>query len=326
MSIIPSKLKTGDEIRIISPSSSMNILSDETITIAKNTLENLGFKVTISQYAKDVDDELYNTASIEKRVSDIHDAFKDKNVKAILTSIGGFNSNQILDYLDYDLIKDNPKILCGYSDITAILNAIYSRTGLITYYGPHFSTFGIKYNNEYTVKHFMKMNNQEEIEINPSNKWSNDLWFLDQENRTLIDNDGYKVISKGTSEGTIIGGNLCTLNLLQGTPYFPKNKDVILFIEDDGGAQENYLKEFDRNLVSLIQTIGVNNIKGIVVGRAEIVSKMDYDKWKLIFKNKKINIPIVVDVDFGHTNPMITFPIGGYAYLDITDKIMIKIK
>ncbi len=155
--IIPPRLKPGDEIRVIAPSRSMSILNNGTITLATKRLENMGFKVTFGKNVSKVMNEDYLCASIEDRVEDIHNAFKDKNVKAILTVIGGFNVNQILDYLDYNLIRNNPKIVCGYSDITALVNAIYKKTGLETYVGPHYSSFGMEQGFEYTMQYFKQM-------------------------------------------------------------------------------------------------------------------------------------------------------------------------
>ncbi len=323
--IIPEKLCVGDEVRVIAPSRNMNILNGETIDIAISSLESLGLKVTFGEHVGECFDEDYNTSSIESRVEDLMDAFKDPNVKGILTVIGGFNVNQILDYIDYDVIKNNPKILCGYSDITALLESITAMTGLVTYYGPHFSTFGIKLENDFTIDYFNKMLfSSEVVNVISSKKWSNDLWFIDQDKREFIDNEGMIVINEGTGSGTILGGNLCTLNLLQGSKYFPKiDEDIILFIEDDGGTGENFLLEFDRNFQSLIHAIGVDKIKGIVVGRAELVTKMTVDKWIKIFRNKKLeNIPIIINADFGHTNPMITIPLGGIARIGTKNKII----
>lgn len=328
--IIPEKLHKGDEIRIIAPSRNINILSEETINIAKTTLESMGFKVTLAKHIYNTEYEEYGCSTIEDRIEDLHDAFKDKNVKAILTVIGGFNVNQILDYIDYDLIKNNPKIICGYSDITALLEAITNKTGLVTYYGPHFSTFGIKLGNEYTIDYFKKVlleNN--EVEVKASDKWSNDLWFLDQNKREFENNDGLEIINYGSGTGTIIGGNLCTLNLLQGTIYMPKANDIILFIEDDGENHETFTKTFDRDIESLLQCLGKENIKGIVVGRAEKNCKMNYDKWKMVFATKKElkDIPIVINADFGHTNPMMTIPLGGKSCINVTkDNISITME
>ncbi len=327
--MIANKLKKGDEIRVIAPSRSMSILSDKTIATAKGRLESLGFKVTFGKNVMNAFDENFSCASINDRVNDLHEAFLDKNVKAILTAIGGFNVNQILEYIDYNIIKDNPKIICGFSDITALTSAIYAKTGLVTYSGVHFSSFGMEKGFEYSQKYFEKIfiENDDEINVENSIEWSNDSWFIDQNNRNFISNKGMKIINKGQATGTIIGGNLCTLNLLQGTDYMPNDEDVILFIEDDGLVEDTFINEFDRNLQSLLQTSLGKNIKGIVVGRCEEVSDMNYEKWISIFKTKKQiqNIPIVIDSNFGHTTPIFTFPIGGKATLNVDNKIELKI-
>ena len=326
--IIPEKLKIGDEIRVIAPSRSMCILSDETIQNAKERIEKLGFIVTFGKNVLHTIGEDYNCASIEDRIEDLHAAFKDQNVKAILSVIGGFNVNQILDYIDYDLIKQNPKIICGFSDITALTNSIYSKTGLVTYSGPHFSSFGMKKGFEYTEEYFKKLFMQnEKINIFSSEEWSNDSWYKNQENRKFIKNEGMSIINKGEAEGTIIGGNLCTLNLLQGTEYMPDLQNCILFLEDDGLAGKIFNKEFDRNLQSLLHCVKNQNIKGIVVGRAENNCDMNDEKWRRILETKKElkNTPIVINADFGHTTPIFTFPIGGYARIKFDEDIKIEI-
>ena len=150
--MIPEKIKNGNEIRVIAPSRSLNILNYERNENAKKRLENLGFKVTYSKNALECDD--FKSSPIEMRINDLHEAFLDTNVKIILTAIGGYNSNQLLKYIDYEVIKKNPKIICGFSDITALLNAIYAKTGLVTYSGPHYSNFGMNKGLEYTIKYF----------------------------------------------------------------------------------------------------------------------------------------------------------------------------
>lgn len=327
--IIPSKLKIGDEIRVIAPSRSMSILNKEIIHTAKDRLEDLGFKVTFGKNVMNSINDDYKCASIEDRISDLHEAFADNNVKAILTVIGGYNVNQILDYLDYDLIKNNPKIICGFSDITALTNAIYAKTGLITYSGLHFSSFGMKYGFEYSMDYFKKIfMTSDNIDIKSSEKWSNDSWFNNQENRIFEKNEGMQVINEGIVSGKIIGGNLCTLNLLQGTEYMPDIDNSILFIEDDGLVGKNFDKEFDRNLQSLLHASKGKKINGIVIGRAEKVSNMNYDKWKNIIKTKELlkDIPVIINANFGHTTPIFTFPIGGNATLNVkNDNIELKI-
>ena len=327
----PNKLKIGDEIRIIAPSRSMDILSNENIELAQKRLEEMGFKIS---YGKNVMNKINDDilcASIQERIEDLHEAFLDKKVKAILTVIGGFNVNQILEYIDYNIIKENPKIICGFSDITALSNAIYAKTGLITYSGVHFSSFGMKKGFEYSKEYFKKAMMEEKIiEIESSDFWSDDSWFKNQENREFIKNEGMEIINKGKAVGTIIGGNLCTLNLLQGTEYMPQVEgNIILFIEDDGLVGKEFLREFDRNLQSLLHTEIGKKVKGVIIGRCEKVSEMDIKKWELIIKTKKQleNIPVVVNANFGHTTPIFTFPIGGNVELiaDETQNIRIKI-
>lgn len=320
--MVPEKLKAGDEVRVIAPSRSMVILGEDCKEIATKRLEKLGLKVTFGKHVMEADSD-YLCASVESRVEDLNDAFKDKNVKAILTVIGGFNSNQILDFIDYEAIKENPKIFCGFSDITALSNSIHAKTGLVTYSGPHYSSFGMKKGFEYTLEYFIKMffeNN--EIEITSSNEWSDDAWFIDQENRDFIKNDGMYVINEGTAEGNIVGGNLCTLNLLQGTNYMPDISNKVLFLEDDDMAGKIYLMEFDRNLQSLIHTPEFKTVKGIVLGRSQKATEMTKEKWIKLIKNKPelSNIPVIAGADFGHSTPIFTFPVGGYAKIIAKDE------
>lgn len=312
--MIPEKLKQGDEIRVIAPSSSLGIISQENIELAEKKLNDMGFKISYSKNSNEIDE--LESSSIDSRVADLHEAFSDKNVRGILTAIGGFNVNQILKYLDYDLIKDNPKVLCGYSDITALSNAIYEKTGLVVYSGPAFSTFAMLKGNDYTVDYFKKcIADENPFEIRPSNEWSDDKWFLDQENRKFIKNDGFMVINGGEAEAKIIGGNLCTLGLLFGTEFMPSIKDTILFLEDDNIVGDLFIKEFDRNFQSFIHQKEFSTVRGIVLGRFQESGNMNKDKILKMIKSKKElnNIPVIANLDFGHTSPIFTFPIGGTA-------------
>lgn len=204
--MVPQKLKKGDEVRIIAPSRSMAILKEDCINLAIERLEKLGLKVSFAEHVKDFDSD-YMCTNAKDRAEDMNKAFADPNVKAILTVIGGFNSNQILKYLDFEIIKNNPKILCGFSDITILLDTIYAKTGLVTYYGPHFSSFGMKKGFDYTLDYFKRMllEDRGETEVVSSEAWSDDAWFLDQENREFINNEGMFIINEGEAEGKIVG-------------------------------------------------------------------------------------------------------------------------
>lgn len=322
--MIPNKLQPGDEIRVIAPARSMAILNDETKKIADQALSELGFKVTFGKHVNEIN--ITKSSSIKSRIEDLHDAFIDPNVKGILTAIGGFNCNQLLDYIDWDLIKNNPKVFCGYSDITALNNAIYAKTGLVTYSGAHYSTFGKKYDNEYVEEYFKKCSMQDKpFEILPSQRWDDRRWYADQKDRTSFENEGMYSINKGEAEGTILGGNLCTFGLLRGTEYMPNFINSILFIEDDDYSGTPV--EFDRNLQALIHQPGFNGVRGIVIGRFQLSSRSSKEELIHIIKTKKEldNVPVIANADFGHTDPKFTFPIGGKAEIKAIEDLTIKI-
>lgn len=301
---------------VIAPARGIKIIGQDARAIAKERLESLGLEVVFAPNTTDDNWDYMGSASIEKRVEDIHTAFADKSVKAIMTIIGGANSNQLLKYLDYELIKNNPKIFCGFSDITALENAILAKTGMVVYYGPHFSSLGMKYGCDYTFEHFAKMLVTDgKDKITPSEIWSDDLWFLNQEKREFEANEGYWNIRNGEASGTIIGGNLCTFNLLLGTefrPAFPK--DTILFIED---TEASSLADFERNLQALLHQPDFANVKSLVIGRFQKGSKVTREGLEYILNAKAElkELPILANVDFGHTAPLLTIPLGGTAFL-----------
>ncbi|HIH11994.1 TPA: LD-carboxypeptidase [Candidatus Woesearchaeota archaeon] len=321
--MIPTKLKIGDEIRVIAPARSLSIISNDIQAIAIRKIQEMGFKVTFSENVREKDD--FNSSLIQSRVEDLHRAFKDKKVRGILTAIGGYNSNQLLSYLDYDLIQKNPKILCGFSDITCLTNAIFAQTNLVTYSGPHLSSFGMIKGFEYTLDYFKKcLLENNHFEFLSSKEWSDDPWFTDQNNRNFIKNEGFWLINEGKAKGKILGGNQCTFNLLQGTQFMPHLENTILFLEDD---EEAHPETIDRDLQSIIHQRGFDKVRGIVFGRCQKATKMTRELLTAIIRTKKeLNkIPIIANVDFGHTTPTITFPIGGTARLEV-NKSKVKLE
>jgi len=307
--LIPGKLKPGDEVRVIAPSRSLGLLSAETKETANERFKELGLKLSFGKHVTEQDE--FNSSPIQSRIEDLHEAFADSSIKAVITVIGGFNSNQLLDYIDWALIRNNPKILCGYSDITALNNAFYAKTGLVTYSGPHYSSFGQKKHFDYTLEYFKKcLMDEAPFEILPSRYWSDDAWYLDQEKRELIANPGFDIIHEGTAEGTIIGANLCTLNLLQGSRYMPDLTNSVLFIEDD---YETVPHTFDRDLQSLIHQPGFAGVAALVIGRFQKASKMKRELLRKIIETKKelAGLPVIAGVEFGHSDPKSTFAVGG---------------
>ncbi len=323
MTTTPQKLKKGDKVMVIAPSRGLKLIGLDCRTIAEERLKNLGLEVVFAKNTTDDNFDMTGSASIQKRAADINEAFADKSVKAVLTVIGGFNSNEILKYIDYENIKKNPKIFMGFSDITALHAAIYAKTQMVTYYGPHYSSLGMLKGCEYTLKNMENMLfKSDKTELLPSDAWSDDLWFIDQQNREFIKNEGWWQIQKGTATGQIIGGNLCTLILNSDTPYFPKfENDTILFIEDDEGSK---MPDFARNLQALINRNDFKNVKGLVIGRFQKASDMTREKLEFILNKIELkNMPIIANIDMGHTTPIATIPLGGEAHIE-NGRIWIK--
>jgi len=314
--IYPEKLKNGDLVAVIAPSRSMSIINQETRQIADSRLAAMGLKLEFGKHVEEGDE--FASSSVKSRAEDLHWAFGDKRVKAVITVLGGFNCNQLLDYLDWDLIKNNPKIFCGYSDVTALNNAIYAKTGLVTYSGPHYSSFGQKLHFDYTMEYFMKcLMAKENLEVGASQEWSDDRWYINQDDRVLIPNDGYWPINQGEAMGTVVGANLCTFNLLQGTQYMPELNGTILFLEDDA---ESKIHHFDRDLQSIIHLPEFRGVRGLVIGRFQKESGVTRELLVKTIKTKPVlaGMPVVANVDFGHTDPKITFPIGGEAKIRVS--------
>lgn len=322
--ILPQKLEIGDEVRIVAPSLSYKIIASELRELATKRLKEMGLKVS---FGKNV--EICNqfaSSSIEERVSDLNAAFADKNVKAIFAVIGGYNANELLPYLDYELIRKNPKFFIGYSDTTALLDGIYAKTGLVTYYGPSFSTLGMKKGAEYILSNLNQtLFKNDPITYIPSTQWSDDAWFLDQENRNFYDNNGPVTINTGSACGQLIGGEMTTFQLLLGTPYFPSFDNAILALEITDISSENSLKVINRIIHSLIQNNSFKNIRGIIFGRFERNLNINFQDFVSSIKENNClkNIPIICNMDFGHTFPMATLPIGKNVALTVSeDKVI----
>lgn len=319
--ILPAKLQKGDEVRIVAPSLSYKIISNEIRELATQRLVERGLKVSFGKNVEICNQ--FTSSSILERVSDIHDAFSDKKVKAIFSVIGGYNSNELLPHLDYNLIKNNPKFLIGYSDTTTLLNAIHAKTGLVTYYGPSFSTLGMKKGAEYILSDLDKtLFEDKTISYAPSQKWSDDSWFLDQENRTFYNNEGPIVINPGIAKGFLMGGEMTTFQLLIGTSYLPVLDDIVLMLEITDISSENSLKIINRLIYSLTQQPFFKNVKGIIFGRFEHSLNIDLREFSDLIKGNEClkNIPIIGNVDFGHTFPMTTLPIGKEISISTTEQ------
>ncbi len=324
--IKPPKLKKGDVIGIVSPSSPVASFCPRRLSRGIKQLEKSGFQIKLGQYVEERVN--YTAGTIDQRLSDLQAMFADSEVKAIIATIGGLNSNQLLDKIDYSLISSNPKIFVGYSDITALLNAISVKTGLVTYYGPmilpQFGEFDGIY--DYTWKYFKDLLiAAEKVDYSPSEWWTDERldWdTADDRPREKKQNPGWQVLFSGKVKGRLIGGNLSTLVNLIGTEYWPDMKGAILFLEDD---EEDDPATYDRHLTHLKQTGVFDQIAGLLFGRPRTESGFSEDNSLAMMVKRlvgKKRLPTMLDLDFGHTDPIFTLPIGIKAEMNADEKTL----
>lgn len=300
--MLPYKLKKGDTIGVVS--SSEPITEDRIIDIESSTkfFEELGFKVKLGKYLKN--NELGYGTTAKNKAEDFNDMFKNKEVKAIFCACGGYNVNVVFDYLDYDEIKKNPKIVCGYSDPTSIINAIYSQTGLITFHGPNFGSLS------YTEEGIEQYSRQEVIKR-----------FIKGDLQLGNNEDEYKTIKEGQAEGVLVGGNLSLITHLVAGKYKIDFTDKILFIEEfvydsPAGMASNYLYYMKQNGV-------FDKIKGLWLGSYE--SEIPLEKIVLDTLGNEYDFPIIKSNNFGHIDRKTVIPIGVKANIDTNEKEKIKL-
>ncbi len=291
--MLSSKLKVGDTIGIISPSAPITEDFKEQFNRGLQVFKDMGFKVKLSKniYAN----TLGYSATIDEKIEDINEMFSDKEVRAIICSQGGQNSNTILPYIDYEVIKSNPKIIMGISDSTAILNAIYSKTGIITY---HQNDIIWGLGREVSEK-----------EVNDFK-----LRLIDGENGKVEHFTKWKSLKDGKAEGILIGGNLSTLVKLLETEYSPDFNNSILFLEEY--AEESPLDEIDSKINILKQHKVFEKIKGLWIGYYE--KDTEIAKFEDVIMNnlKEYTFPILKCNDFGHNCENVVIPIGAKAKLN----------
>lgn len=299
----PSKLKKGDTIGVIAPSNYIEKDDLEYINASIALMEASGFKVKFGKYV--FEDTLGYGTSPEKRAADINWAFKDDKVKAIMCVKGGEDSNTILDYIDYEMIKKHPKIICGFSDNTSILNAIHEKTGLVTYHGPTFKSL-TSWETGYAYKQFIKTfaeNTESLIMGEPEEK--------------------YTTIQAGQATGELVGGNLSLFTKLVCGKYAVNVQDKILFLEELGF--EAAPEMVNSNIYYLKQNGVFDRIAGLWIGNYEHPSKVSIEK---IIKNAigdEYKFPIIKSDNFGHIDKKIIIPIGTKAEINTNEKIKIKL-
>lgn len=310
--IKPKKLNIGDMIGVVAPANSARFISRDNWNLAVSRFEGRGFNLKFGKHINDLHGHTAGTA--KERADDLMAMFLDKDVKAIMAIYGGYNSHQLLEYLDFEAIKANPKIFIGFSDVTSLNNALFTKAGLVNFSGPAFVTFTQPDLPEFTERYFNQflLEGKNGIQIEPSDEWADDAWWQDEvySGRKWKENPGWNILKSGRAEGVVIGGNVGTMLLLAGTPYWPDLDGKILFVEDD---EEESTQTIDRYFTQLRQMGVYDKIKGMVIGRfPSSVGFKDGDSLKMIIDDalRGYDMPIISEVDFAHTDPLITFPIG----------------
>ena len=307
--IIPQRLQPGDTIGIVSPASA--IFETEPYEIARETFEAMGLNVKFGQFTKSRYGHLAGTD--EQRAAELMDMFRDDSVKAIIALRGGAGSARILDKLDYRVIKKNPKIFIGYSDITALHLAIYKKTGLVTFHGP----VAVSTWNSFAYSHLKNLLFEGEAILyqNPADKGDE---LAQTRNRI-------RTITPGTATGQLLGGNLSVLTGLMGTEYFPMNwKGKILYLEDIGEK----IYAVDR-MMSQLQLGGVlKDIDGLVFGKCSDCEPGGNGYGSLTLEEvidhyiKPLEIPAFSGAMIGHIDDNATIPNGIKAEIDAKEGTM----
>ncbi len=286
--IIPERLKKGDTIGVVAPSDPVIGKSIEEIKRAKTKIEALGFKVAFSEHL------FSNTngysASPQEKAQDINQMFKNKEIKMIWCAKGGENSNTIFEYLDYETIKQNPKIICGYSDITSITNMIAKRAGIITYNGTNFKTIATD-ETDFSLQEIVKR--------------------LVEGNTELGKIEDYTVLREGVAEGRLIGGNLSLTHGMVCGKYSIDFTGKILFIEELGFETDPALAS---NFLYYMKQNGVfEKINGLWIGNYEHETGIPLEKIVLEVLRNQYSFPIIKSNNFGHIEQKIVIPIGTKA-------------
>jgi muramoyltetrapeptide carboxypeptidase len=302
--IRPRVLHEGDLVGLITPSAYVS--DPDRLALAESTVKYFGLRAKIGKHVGERAG--YLAGSVEERVEDLHEMFRDPDVRAVFAIRGGYGAGQLLDRIDYDLIRRNPKIFLGFSDITALHLAIRKRTGLVTFHGPvvlsGFST--------YTQTWFKKaLFSTEPLGVVTNPPETNQL----RPAHTL------RTVRPGRGQGPLVGGNLTLISTTMGTPFEIETRGCVLFIEDVG--EEPY--RIDRMLTQLRLAGKFDGAAGVIFGECADCGPREFQpSFESTFSVGeivdrilgKLDVPVLSGLTFGHTNDQLTLPEGVLATLD----------
>lgn len=296
-SIKPKKLKKGDTIGLVSPGSST---SPENIEKAISQIESLGFRVKQGRYIREKYG--YVSGKDHERIADLQNMYADQEVKAIWCTRGGYGCTRIINFLDYEMISQNPKILIGYSDITALHLAIFRETSIVGFHSLVGSSDFSSYSSDYLLKFLTEDTNGV---------------LLQNQTEPYKHQQPVQTINHGSAEGVLVGGNLSLLASLSGTRHALDATDRIVFIEDVG--EKPY--RIDRMLTQLLHSSNLQKAKGIVIGTmAGCEAKEDDQSLSLMEcltdRLAHLKIPTITGMTFGHIAHQFVLPVGIKVKMD----------
>lgn len=317
-------LKKGDKIGVYSPSSPSTVTAKKRYLRAKQFLESKGFIIVEGSLTGKAD--IYRSGTPKERADELNSLLRNPEIKMIMSTIGGTNANSMLPYIDYAAFKNNPKLIVGYSDATAILLALYAKTGITTYYGPalipSFGEFEPLVNDTYS---YFKKYFTEEVslpyEVPMPSFWSDELvnWLEKTTEKKLYSNE-WITGNPGVSEGRLIGGNNNAMYGFIGTEYFPeiKNGDILLLedcMKDASTVEKNF---------AMLKLHGIfDKVAGIILGKHEQYDDLGTGRKPLDLLLEQLDgkeIPLLAEFDCCHTHPMHPLAIGKKVKLDATAK------
>ena len=300
----PHRLKPGDTVTLVAPANATFNTVD--LEIAKESLEALGFKVKVGSHL--LDRHRYLAGDDKARAGDINAAFADSSVAAVVAIRGGWGSARVLPYLDFDTIRRNPKVLIGYSDITALLLSIHAKTGLVTFHGP----IGLGRWDNYSLDYYKRvLFNGEQVTYTNKKDLSPRNALVQVDYRTLT-------ITPGKARGRLLGGNLTVMTTILGSPYLPDWENTILFTED---VHEDFYR-IDRMLTQLKLAGVLGKIKGFVFGTCSECGPGDGNYGALTLEEifadhiKPLGVPAWSGAMIGHSQPQWTLPLGVEVEID----------
>lgn len=299
----PNRLQLGQTVGILSPAGA-TFLEDQ-LNVVVEAVEALGLVPKLAPHVRDRYG--YLAGRDEDRAADVNQLFADPTVAALLPIQGGWGSSRILPYLDYETIRQNPKIITGFSDLTSLLLGIHAQTGLVTFHGP----------NGLTAWRSPQTTSFREVLFYAGQSVIRNEWSAGDGQRLMQVDNRIRTITPGQAQGRLIGGNLSVLSGIVGSPYMPNLDGAILFLEDVG----EYIYRMDR-MITHLKLAGVfDNLAGFILGQCPGCGP-DPDYGSLTLEQvlddhiKPLGIPAWSGAAIGHVEPVLTLPMGTQVAID----------